>query len=124
MTLSLYLQCAAMLILGQGLQIFLIKIPDLKTRAALAKQQFIWADWWAADWNVVIATSIIGVMAIIGLNELVHWKPEILDYVKWFFAGLGGFGSNIAMAYWSTYAKYFNGVIGTKTDPQPPASQN
>jgi hypothetical protein len=116
MTTSLYIQCVFMLILGQALQVFLIKVPDIKQRAKLANQKFIWADWWAADWNLVIATTILGALAIIGLDELVHWKPEILDFVKWFFAAVGAVGSNAVLAKWSSYARYFNGVIDEKTN--------
>lgn len=126
MTVSLYLQCVAMLILGQMLQVFLIKVPDLKQRAKLANQQFIWKDWWKQDWNVVIGTTILGAIAVIGLNELTSWKPEILGYVKWFFAAIGAVGSNVFMAKYSQYAKYFNEVIDIKTNiadglppPQP-----
>lgn len=126
MTLSLYLQCVAMLILGQLLQIFIIKIPDIKSRAKLANQLFIWKDWWASDWNLVIGTAILGAIAVIGLDQLVVWKPEILEYVKWFFAGIGFFGSTLVMAKYSQYAKYFNGVIDVKTnlaDGLPPPVQ-
>lgn len=116
MTTSLYIQCVVMLILGQALQVFLIKVPDLKQRAKIANQQFIWKDWWIADWNTVVATTILGAMVIIGLNEIAHWNSLILDYIKWFFAAIGAFGSNVALAKWSSYAKYFNGVIDTKTN--------
>lgn len=113
---ALSLQCVAMLILGQSLQIFIIKVPDLKQRAKLANQKFIWGDWWTADWNLVIGTGILGAMAIIGLNEIFQWNPAILSYVKWFFAGIGFFGSTIVLAKYSQYAKYFNGVIDSKTN--------
>jgi len=116
MTLSMYLQCVAMLILGQALQVFIIKIPDIKSRAKLANQQFIWKDWWQSDWNLVIGTAIIGAMAIIGLDQLIAWKPGILDYVKWFFGGLGFIGSTLVLAKYSKYAAYFNQVIDIKTN--------
>ena len=116
MTLSIYIQCVIMLILGQALQVFIIKIPDIKSRAKLANQQFIWKDWWASDWNLVIGTAILGAIVIVGLDQLIHWKPEILEYVKWFFAGLGFFGSTVVMAKYSQYSKYFNQVIDVKTN--------
>ena len=116
MTLSLYIQCVAMLILGQALQVFLIKVPDIKNKATLSNQKFIWKDWWAADWNLVIGTSILGALTIVGLDELIHWKEQILEYVKWFFAGIGFIGSTIVLAKYSKYAAYFNGVIDVKTN--------
>lgn len=126
MTTWLYLQCVAMLILGQALQIFLIKVPDIKKRAKLANQQFIWKDWWISDGNLVIATMIIGAMAIIGLDQIIHWKPGILEYVKWFFAGIGFLGSTVVLAKLSQYTKYFNQVIDVKTniaDGLPPPEE-
>ena len=126
MTLSLYLQCVAMLILGQMLQLFLIKIPDIKKNAKIANATFVWKDWWASDWNLVVGTTVLGAIAIMGLNEIVQWKPEILEYVKWFFAAIGAFGSNVVMAKWSKYQAYFDGVIDTKTniaDNLPPTDK-
>lgn len=116
MNTSLYLQCLGMFLLGQAAQIFLIKIPDIKKTAKISNQLFIWKDWWAADWNLVIGTFILGGLAIIGLDELVKWKPEILDYVKWFFAAVGAFGSYVVLAKLSKYQKYFEGVIDVKTN--------
>lgn len=116
MTTSLYIQCVVMFILGQALQIFLIKVPALKTQAKISNAEFIWKDWWSADWQTVVATSILGAMAIIGLDEISHWNSVIIEYVKWFFAAIGAFGSNVALAKWSSYTKFFNGVIDTKTN--------
>lgn len=126
MTTWLYLQCVAMLVLGQALQVFLIKVPDMKKQAKIANQQFIWKDWWKADWNVVVSTSIIGAMVIIGLDQIIHWKPVILDYVKWFFAAVGAFGSTVVLAKWSSYSNYFSNVIDKKTniaDGLPPPEE-
>ena len=114
-----------MLILGQALQIFLIKIPDIKKQAKLANQKFIWKDWWTADWNLVVSTAILGALAIIGLDEITHWRPDVLQYVKWFFAAIGALGSYVMLAKFSSYVKYFDGVIDAKTNladglPPPP----
>src|SRR5437762_13515301 len=98
MTLSLYLQCVAMFILGQALHLFLIKVPQIKTQSRAVGKPFAWKSWWNCDWNIIIATQIIGALFIVGLDQFLNWKPEVLNYVKWFFAGLGAFGSTIAMA--------------------------
>ncbi len=116
MTTSLYVQCVIMLILGQALQIFLMKIPDIKKQAKLANQQFIWKDWWASDWNLVIGTAVIGAIALIGLDEIFHWKPQIVEYVKFFFVLIGAVGSYVVMAKLSKYAAYFEKVIDVKTN--------
>lgn len=116
MSTSLTIQCVLMLILGQLAQLFLMKIPDMKKQARIANAQFIWKDWWVADWNLVMGTAVLGSMALIGLDEIFHWKPEIMVYVKWFFAAIGALGSYIVMAKWSKYAAYFDTVIDVKTN--------
>lgn len=126
MTTSLYIQCVTMFLLGQVLQILWIKVPDIKSRAKLANQKFIWKDWWSSDWNLVMGTMVVGAMLIIGLDQFVHWKPAVLDYLKWFFGGLGFFGSTVVLAKLSKYAAYFNGVIDLKTniaDGLPPPTE-
>ena len=105
-----------MVVLGQALQVLLIKIPDLKKRAKIANQLFIWKDWWSSDSNLVWGTFAFGAMVIIGFDEVTHYKPEILHAVKWFFAGIGAFGSNFVMAKWSKYGKYFDDVTDEKTN--------
>jgi len=116
MTISLYVQCVAMFVLGQALQIFLIKIPAVRERCRVSNKAFTIHDWFGCDWNIVVATFIIGAMLIIGLDQIVHWKPGILDYVKWFFAFVGAFGSNVALAKWSSFEKGLNNLIDIKTD--------
>lgn len=103
-----------MFIGGQGLHLFLVKIPSIKKRASAVSRPFVWSDWWSCDWNIIIATQIIGGMSIIGLDELVNWKPEILEYVRWFFAGIGAFGSTVAMAKFSSYEKTLTNLIDVK----------
>lgn len=116
MTPSLYIQCVLMLLLGQALQLFLIKIPAVKERCRVANKVFSWSEWWNSDWNLVVATAVLGAMAIIGLDQIVHWKPEILDYVKWFFAAIGAFGSNLLLSKWSSFEKSLNTIIDKKTN--------
>jgi hypothetical protein len=116
MTKSLYIQCVAMFILGQAAHLFLIKVPAVKQRCRAANKPFTWKEWWNCDWNVVIGTQIVGALVIIGLDQLLNWKPFILDYVKWFFAGVGAFGSTVAMAKWSQYEKSLNALLDVKSN--------
>ena len=82
MTLSLYFQCVAMYLLGQAVDLFLLKIPELRTLYRKANEDFCWKKYWQSDWNVIIGTQVVGLMLVLGLNELTHWKPAILEYVK------------------------------------------
>ena len=112
----LQVQCIVMLILGQALHLFLLKVPSLKARARAAGKPFSWKEWWCEDWNIVVSTLIIGALVTVGLNELVTWKPEILDYVKWFYAAIGAFGSTVAQAKFSQYEKKLLAVIDIKSN--------
>lgn len=116
MTHWLYIQCVLMFILGQAVHLFLVKVPAVKERCRVANKPFTWGEWWNCDWNVIIGTQIIGGLIILGLDEIVTWKPDVLTYVKWFFAGMGAFGSTIAMAKFSQFEKSLNTVIDIKTD--------
>lgn len=116
MSTKMYLQCVVMFILGQAFQVFLIKIPALKKQAKISNSQFIWKDWWKADANLVFGTMSAGAMLIIGFDELTHWEPKILEYVKWFFAFVGMGGSNFLTSKYSKYMKYFDQVTDEKTN--------
>lgn len=117
-SISIWLQtqCVIMLLLGQALHLFLIKVPSLKQRARAASKPFSWNEWWTEDWNVVVSTIIIGAMVTIGLNEIITWKPDILDYVKWFYAAIGAFGSTVAMAKFSQYEKKMLSLMDIKAN--------
>lgn len=116
MTLSLYLQCVAMFICGQLLQLFWLKIPSLKKRAKAANFKFSPSDYWKEEWYLIIGTEILGAMLIIGLDQFIHWKPEVLDYIKWFFGAIGAFGSSVVLSKLSSYEKKLTEVINIKTD--------
>lgn len=112
----MYWFCVAMFVLGQLAHLFLVKIPSVKIRCRAANKTFIFKEWWACDWNIIIGTQVIGALVILGLDELISWKPDVLDYVKWFFAGVGAFGSTIAMAKASQFEKGLTGLIDIKSN--------
>lgn len=116
MTLWLYLQCVFMFIGGQLIHLFLIKIPALRKRAIAANKTFSTKEYWQEDWTVIVGTQVVGMVVILGLDQIVHWKPVILDWVKWWFAGLGAFGSTLIMSKWSPFEKKLLNIIDVKTN--------
>jgi len=116
MTYQTYLFCVVMYILGQALQLFWVKIPALKKRCTVANVEFAISAWWKEDWNIVIGNMIFGAILIFALNEVVQWKPIVLDYVKWFFAFMGAFGSSVAMTKWGNFEKMLNTIVDKKTN--------
>ncbi|MHA4844405.1 hypothetical protein ACX0G7_09585 [Flavitalea antarctica] len=116
MTLFLYCQCVLMYVIGQALHLFVLKIPSVKKRDAAANIKFSFKEYWKEEWNIIVGNQIFGLALIVGLNELLHWKPEILNAVKWFFAAVGAIGSATIMAKFSTYEKKVLSIVDVKTN--------
>jgi len=114
MSPTTYWFCVAMSVLGQAAHLFLVKVPGLKKTARALNKQFTWKEWFASDWNIIVGTQVITALCILGLDEIVTWKPEVLSYVKWFFAGIGAFGSTIAMAKMSQFEKQLTALTDVK----------
>lgn len=112
----LTLMCLAMFLLGQALQLFWIKIPALKKRSNVANYKFSFKEYWSSDWNLIIGTFIICAMAIIGLDEILTFRPDIMSYLKWGFAFIGFFAQSVVLAKLSKYDIKINGIINEKTD--------
>lgn len=115
-TTQLKTWCVIMLILGQGLQIVLFKIPSLKKQARIANKQFTIKEWWGEDWNAMVATLIIGAMLTIGINEVVAWKPYLLSFLKWLYGLVGFCGSYAVLSVASTYQKKLMALLDVKVN--------
>lgn len=116
MTPILYLQCVGMFLLGQGLTFFFVTTPMLQTLYKKANEDFSMKKYWANDWNKIIGVQLLGALFILGLDQLLHWKPWVLDGIKWWFAGLGVVGDLLG-ARLSAYRKSIMEVIDKKTKP-------
>jgi len=118
MTISnwLILQCVLMFIFGQCVHLLLVKMPAIKKRVRAVNKKFLFKEWWNEDWNIIIGTQFIGAMFIIGLDQFLNWKPEVLEYTKWFFAAVGAFGSTIAMSKYSQYEKTVTALVDIKSN--------
>jgi hypothetical protein len=110
------IQCVVMLMLGQTMQIFVVKIPALQDRADKANYKFTMKEWWSYDWTNVVITTIIGAVCVIGLDELTQWTPSVLKVVKWFFFFVGAFGTSLALSRWSAFEKKLGHIIDLKTN--------
>lgn len=114
MTLPLYAQCIIIYVLGVVLHLTWLKIPSLREKAKMANVEFSLRTWWLEDWYTILGNIALGGILVFGLNELVAWKPEIMNYVKWFFAFMGTFGSNIAANKFGKFEKILNAIIDEK----------
>jgi hypothetical protein len=115
-TTFLLFQCILMFICGQVVHLLLVKMPAIKKRARSVNKKFYFKEWWNEDWNIIIGTQFIGAMFIIGLDQFLNWKPDVLEYIKWFFAAVGAFGSTVAMSRFSHYEKMITGLTDIKSN--------
>lgn len=115
MTLSLYLQCVGMFLIGQGLTFFFVTTPMLRALYKRASEDFSMNKYWKDDYNKVIGVQLLGALFILGLDQIIQWKPWVLDGIKWWFAGLGVVGDLIGSRL-STYRKSIMDVIDKKTN--------
>ncbi len=115
-TTKLYFFCIVMYLLGQALYLFLFTIPSLKQKGRIANKPFTWGDWWACDWNIVIGNFIIAAMLTIGLKEFVRWKPDVLEFVQWFFAGAGMLATSIVQQRLGQFSKGLNSLLDVKAN--------
>lgn len=108
--------CGAMYILGQLFHVFVQKIPALKKRAKAANYGFKMSDYWREEWNLVFAALIFGVMLVVGAGEIVTWKPEVADFLRWFFGFVGYFFNSMIIGKLGQYEKKLSRIIDIKTN--------
>ena len=116
MTLSLYIQSIAMFIIGQIVYVFWIKVPALKTRAASVNKPFEWGELWRCDNHVLIGLNVLAIGLFIGLDEIIHYEPRAMNYLKWGFWLMGAFGCTVGFKYFSRYEKTLISLIDKKAN--------
>lgn len=116
MSISLYIQCIAMYILGQALCLMLFTVPLLKEKCRIANKKFSWSEWWDCDWNMVIGSFAFMVALTIGIDEIIGWKPSVLNYIEWFYLIAGAFGTSIIQERWGSFKKGINSLLDVKSN--------
>ncbi len=104
-----------MFLLGQLIDLFWGQIPSLRNMYKKANEQFSFKKYWSSDWNIICGSLVVGIMLIIGLDQLLAWKPEVVDKIKWLFACIGAMCSTLA-GRWSRSKKYILSIIDKKTN--------
>ena len=102
--------------LGVLLQIFAVKIPSLKKQFASSNTVFKFSAYLADDWYAIVASFVSLGILIVGLDEVLGLKPELVNYVKWMFIFVGYTGSSIIQYVLSLTSKKINAVIDIKTN--------
>jgi hypothetical protein len=116
MTTYMILWCAAMYILGQLFHLFVQKIPAMKSRAKAANYEFTLKDYWREEWFMICGALCLGIMLIIGASEIVQWKPQVADWMRWFFGFVGYFFNSLIVGKLGQYEKKLSKIIDAKTN--------
>lgn len=113
---ELYIETAVLGVLGILFHIFVVKIPSLRRRSAVANEKFSLKGYFIDDYPAIIASFITVAVCILTLDELIGYRPSLLKYVKYFFFFVGYTGSSILLAVLSKTSKAINSVVDIKTD--------
>lgn len=116
MNLQLYLACFGVALVGMALQIVL-KLKSLQDKAAAANVEFNVRIYFRKDWLSTIASLLTIILFLLFIDNILKWKPAIVDFLKIFFGFVGYTGSDIASRLFSVVNKQINNVIDLKTGP-------
>lgn len=115
MDTRLYIWCALLGLLGIAFQT-LLKINKLQQQSKLANHEFHFADYFKNDMVTVLLNVITLAVAIIAMDEIVKYKPQVLAYIKWCFFFIGYTGSSLLNSVLSKTQAGLNKIIDAKTD--------
>jgi hypothetical protein len=115
MTLTLYVTCFCVALVGMALQTVL-KMKSLQDKARAANVEFKIRQYFSNDWISIVASLLTIVMFLLFLDNILKWKPVIVDYIKIGFAFVGYTGSDIASRLFGVVNKKINNVIDEKTN--------
>lgn len=127
MNLNLYLACFGVAVVGMALQIVL-KLQSLQQKATAANVEFNARLYFKKDWLSTIASLLTIILFLLFVDNILKWKPAIVDFIKIFFGFVGYTGSDIASRLFSVINKQINGIIDSKTNkadgvPEKPLTQ-
>lgn len=116
MTTIVYLQCALTGLLGIGLHLFAFKIPAERKRSKAANVSFILLNYLKEDIYAIVASFITLTISIIAIDEIVGYKPSVMNFIKLFFAFIGYTGSSIMISLFGQFGKKIQQIVDVKTD--------
>jgi uncharacterized membrane protein len=102
--------------LGILFHMLVIKYPDLKKRAAAANSSLTLKSFLSDDWGSMMASFVTVIIGILIVDELLYIKPEMVNYIKFFFATVGYMGSSVLQLVFGIANKKILNIIDTKTN--------
>lgn len=115
MNTHLYLECFLIALIGMALQTAL-KMKSLQDKARAANVEFKMRQYFSNDWLSIAASMLTIFLFLLVVDNILKWKPVVVDYVKIGFAFIGYTGSDIASRLFGVLNKKINNVIDTKTN--------
>ncbi len=116
MTAQLYLQCFIIGLVGILFHVFVIKLPSVKERSRVANKPFSIQSYLADDWVALGASLITLIACLLFIDEVLKWRPNIINYIKFGFLFVGYTGSSILLSVLSQADKKINSIVDKKTD--------
>lgn len=114
MTLSLYLNCFLIALLGLLLSM-LMSMRALKIKAKLANVEFFPKKYFQDEWiSILISLVVIGIFLMF-LPWVFNWKPEVIKFSMPIFATVGYMGTDIILKIFSVVNDRINAAIDFKT---------
>jgi len=127
MTITLYLQCTGISLLGLLLSILLILKSQL-AKARLANVIFPWNAFWRIDLWVNMGCTLVWVaICLMLLGPAIKQFPKYADnslLILIIFAAQGYLGSDVASRFFSAVNSRINAAIDFKTTQADTASGN
>jgi len=115
MSISLYLQCFVVALVGMALQTTL-KIKGLQDKAVAANVQFKISDYFKKDWLSILAAILTIILFLLFVDNILKWRPGIVDYAKIGFAFVGWTGGDAASRLFGVVDKKINQIINDKSN--------
>jgi hypothetical protein len=111
-----YLEFGAISLLGQMLHILWVKIPSLKKKSKETGKPWSLKEWLSEDWNITLGVFVVVMTLFFVLDQILHFKPEVADYTKLVFWGVGAFGSSVGFAKFSSYEAELGKLVDVKAN--------
>jgi hypothetical protein len=115
MDFKLYFICFLVALVGMALQTAL-KMKSLQDKSRAANIEFKPSQYFKQDWISILASILTIIMFLLFLDNILKWRPDIVNYIKIGFAFVGYTGSDIASRLFGVLNKKINTVIDTKTN--------